>query len=167
MNILNEIKNVIIKLCIDEIDISSYTNDNDISSYTNNNDISSYTNNNVNFDFTLEITPTDQSLFSLPLAITKVGTTITMARYHYEEYDIHYDPLIEWTIDQTNTLTLTLIYKWHSGVLFDIKHQNESKLSLNEAKDMIESFLQDLYEKRYFEKHLNRITFHKKVKSHL
>lgn len=113
--------------------------------------------------FKFEIQATEESNFSLPLALACDGETVVMAIYHFGEYDVNYDPLIEWFIRaQGEELQLATIYKWHSGLLYSCDCGTASRgklLTLPEALKMEKQFLQELVEKGYFVKDRNQLVW--------
>ena len=113
--------------------------------------------------FKFEIQPGEESNFSLPLALACDGRTVVMAIYHVGEYDVNYDPLMEWfIIAQGEELQLATIYKWHAGLLYSCDYDTSSRgklLTLPEALEMEKQFLQDLIEKGYFVKDRNQLVW--------
>ena len=95
----------------------------------------------------------DEPSFSLPLIIQVSNNILTVAQYTVGEWDINYDPYIEWDLDCKE---LILYYQWHSGLLYsrtanDSKSRtaNDSKIEEKKALLRVANFTNELLERNY------------------
>ncbi|KAI9093009.1 hypothetical protein DFS34DRAFT_631273 [Phlyctochytrium arcticum] len=114
--------------------------------------------------WSVEILPSEGSqAFSRPLVIAREGNIISLAHYTISTYDIDYDPLMEFSIPEGQSLIpetgsrwqLLSIYAFHSGLWEAAGSEQESAW----ATERVRQWAEHLEEAGYLSKDNGRVHF--------